>query len=190
MVEEFIATYNKHNQRLWGLYNLGQIDKASLRKRRFGDTFEELGADKEAFPVAFEEEYLKICPRKTHLFPHTLEVLDYLKERYSLHLISNGFQEACAAKIQHSGLTRYFDNVVISEVVGVLKPNPAIFEHTLSRAGVNSSQAVMIGDNFEADVKGALNVGIEAVFFNPQGSVVPKGAHLDIASLAELKKML
>jgi YjjG family noncanonical pyrimidine nucleotidase len=189
-VERFISTYNKHNQRLWGLYNLGQIDKASLRKRRFGDTFEELGADKEALPLAFEEDYLLYCPRKTHLFPHALEVLEYLKGRYSLHLISNGFQEACTTKLTYSGLEKYFDTIVISEVVGVLKPDPAIFMHTLSKAGVEAKEAVMIGDNFEADVKGALNVGIEAVYFNPTGINQPSGPHLHIGSLSDLKLFL
>lgn len=188
--EHFITTYTKHNQRLWGLYNLGKIGKAELRTRRFGDTFEELGADREAFPVAFEAEYLRICPRKTHLFPHALDVLDYLKGKYSLHLISNGFREACTTKIQYSGLAKYFDHIVISEVVGVLKPDRAIFEYTLGQAAVAAQQAVMVGDNFDADVMGALNAGIEAVLFNPTGAEAPKGRHLAITTLADLKSFL
>lgn len=189
-VELFITTYNRNNQRLWNLYNVGQIDKVSLRKKRFGDTFLELGADPDAFPGKFEEDYLDICPKKPHLFPYALDILDYLKEKYSLHLISNGFKEACRTKIHHSGLAKYFDNVVISEEVGVLKPDPAIFAHTLRKAEVNPPEAVMIGDNFEADVKGALNAGIEAIYFNPENKEVPPGNYRGIVSLADLKMLL
>lgn len=189
-VDSFITTYQSNNQRLWGLYNTGQIDKASLRERRFRETFAELGADPEAFPQKFEEDYLSICPRKPHLFPYALETLEYLKTRYSLHLISNGFREACSVKIRHSGLIGYFDNVVISEIVGVLKPDPAIFAHALGKARVTAEEAVMIGDNLEADVKGALGAGIEAVYFNPEGKQESAGRHLDIRCLSDLQKLL
>lgn len=186
----FITTYHQNNQRLWGLYNTGQIGKASLRERRFRDTFTDLGADPEAFPQKFEEDYLSICPRKPHLFPYALETLQYLKGRYSLHLISNGFREACTVKVRYSGLAGYFDNVVISEIVGFLKPDPAIFAHTLGKAQVVAAEAVMIGDNLEADVKGAMGAGIEAVYFNPEGKQDSAGQHLDIRCLSDLQKLL
>lgn len=189
-VDSFITTYSRNNQRLWGLYNAGQIDKASLRERRFRDTFTELGADPRAFPQKFEEDYLSICPRKTHLFPYALETLQYLKARYSLHLISNGFREACTVKIRYSGLAGYFDNVVISEIVGVLKPDPAIFAHALGKAQVGAMEAVMIGDSLEADVKGALGAGIEAVYFNPEGKQDSAGGYLDIRCLSDLQRLL
>ena len=93
--EAFIETYTSNNHRLWGLYHHGKIDKASLRKLRFADTFSQLGVNPDLFPISFEEEYLEICPTKTNLFPHAHETLAYLQSRYSLHLISNGFKEAC-----------------------------------------------------------------------------------------------
>jgi len=166
-VDEFIDTYSHINQQLWEQYHRGEIDKNLLRHRRFRETFSTLGADPNAFPDRFEIDYLAICPRKTHLFPYAIEILEYLKSRYSLNLISNGFREACITKIECSGLKSFFQNIVISEEVGVLKPDPMIFNHTLERAGVQSEQAVMVGDNLITDVKGALDVGIEAIHFDP-----------------------
>lgn len=189
-VEHFISTYSTINQQLWGLYNTGKITKEVLRKRRFRETFQVLGADPDAFPEKFEEDYLAICPRKPHLFPHAIEVLEYLRPSYSLHLISNGFREACQMKIRHSGLEKYFQNIVISELVGVLKPHPAIFHHALAKAVVSETEAVMIGDNLEADVNGAMKVGIEAIFFNPNGLEIEPEGYLSIRSLDQLRDLL
>lgn len=188
-VDLFIDTYNRINHELWDQYHRGQIDKNYLRHRRFRDTFVELGADPEAFPDQFEIDYLEICPKKPHLFPYAIEVLEYLKERYTVHLISNGFSEACKTKLESSGLKNYFRNVVISEEVGVLKPDPKIFRYTLEKAGVDSQHAVMIGDNLVADVMGARNAGIEAVYFNPHRRENPE-KFLEIECLSELKVFL
>src|SRR5690554_2638595 len=78
----FIETYTHNNHRLWGQYHRGEIDKAQLRKARFADTFMELGISPKLFPAAFEEDYIRPCPLKTNLFPHTHEVLDYLQGKY------------------------------------------------------------------------------------------------------------
>src|SRR5690606_24298061 len=65
--DEFIETYTINNHRVWELYHHGKIDKPTLRKLLFADTFTQLGVDPALFPVGFEEEYLKICPTKTNL---------------------------------------------------------------------------------------------------------------------------
>lgn len=185
----FIATYTRNNHRLWALYHNGKIDKAFLRSARFEDTFTELGVDPTLFPLAFEEDYLRICPQKTHLFPHAHETLGYLRERYTLHLISNGFKEASETKIANSDLAKYFKTIVISEVIGIHKPHPDIFHHAVNNGKTNIPQSVMVGDSIEADIRGAHNVGMESVFFNPNKQEVPDDIKLAITELEELKTL-
>lgn len=186
----FIETYTRNNHRLWAQYHIGEIDKAQLRKARFADTFKELGVEPALFPLQFEEDYLLICPRKTHLFPHTHEVLEYLQGKYSLHLISNGFKEASRIKIANSGLAKYFQTVVISELVGVHKPHPEIFHHAVANAQTHIPDSVMIGDSIEADIRGAQGVGMDAVFFNPNRQALPEDITRSITGLNELTEML
>jgi putative hydrolase of the HAD superfamily len=185
--DRFIEVYTANNHRVWNLYHHGKIDKPTLRKMRFADTFIELGVDPDLFPVEFEDEYLAICPTKTNLFPNALETLNYLQNKYNLHLISNGFKEACQSKLKHSNLTPYFKTIVISELFGVNKPDPRIFEHALSNGEATKEYSVMIGDNIDADVRGALNVGMDAIFFNPIGVDKPKDVHHMIVDLKELQ---
>ncbi|MCL7988020.1 YjjG family noncanonical pyrimidine nucleotidase [Sphingobacterium sp. lm-10] len=188
--DAFISAYTSNNHRLWGLYHHHKIDKPTLRRLRFEDTFTQLGIDPNLFPWDFEEEYLASCPNKTHLFPHAHETLAYLKERYTLHLISNGFQEACERKLAGSQLSRYFDTITISEIVGINKPDSRIFEHALREGNASKSTSMMIGDNLDADVRGAQNFGMDAVFFNPLAAVVPNDIVHSISDLKDLQALL
>ncbi|MGN0021416.1 MAG: YjjG family noncanonical pyrimidine nucleotidase [Sphingobacterium hotanense] len=187
--DSFIETYTVNNHRVWGLYHHGKIDKPTLRYLRFADTFTQLGVDPSMFPTEFEEEYLAICPTKTNLFPNAHETLAYLKDKYTLHLISNGFKEACEKKLEHSKLSPYFNTIVISEIIGINKPDPRIFEHALQNGQALREQAVMIGDNIDADVRGAQNAGIEAIFFNPLEVEKPGDVNYMIKDLKELQEL-
>ncbi len=182
----FIETYIRINHALWERYHLGQINKQELRNSRFHQTFVELGLQQDCIPADIEDAYLSLCPTKTNLFPYTHEILTYLRERYCLHLISNGFVESTTTKIDCSGLRSYFDTIVISDGLGVNKPDKAIFEHALQGAGARKKESVMIGDSLEADIKGALNFGMDAVYFNPKSQPVPEYVTMHIAHLQDL----
>jgi YjjG family noncanonical pyrimidine nucleotidase len=185
--DTFIETYTVNNHRLWDLYHHGKIDKQTLRKSRFADTFTQLGLSPSLFPLMFEEEYLAICPTKTNLFPHAHETLAYLQSKYRLHLISNGFKEACEMKLANSKLSDYFQTIVISENVGVNKPDPAIFHYAINNGAAAIDTSVMIGDNIDADIRGAQNVGIDAIFFNVIGVEKPTDIKHMITDLKELQ---
>lgn len=187
--DRFIEVYTVNNHRVWALYHHGKIDKATLRKMRFADTFTELGVDPSFFPLSFEDEYLAICPTKTNLFPNAIETLDYLQKKYNLHLISNGFKEACQAKLKCSNLNPYFKTIVISEILGINKPDPRIFEHALNNGEASKEKSIMIGDNIDADVRGALNAGMDAIFFNPIGAQKPHDINHMIIDLKELQEL-
>lgn len=186
----FIETYTRNNHRLWADYHTGRITKTELRETRFRTTFLELGVKPELVPLAFEDDYVNLCPTKTNLFPHAHETLQYLQSKYTLHLISNGFKEASTLKIGNTNIGGYFTHIIISEIVGINKPDPAIFEHALALAGAEKSESIMIGDSLEADVYGALNFGMDAIFFNPFNAGKPADVTLQITNLKELTKLL
>lgn len=186
----FIETYTRNNHLLWADYHLGKITKEHLRTTRFSTTFIELGLSADSIPTAFEEDYVRICPTKTNLFPQAHETLAYLQKKYKLHLISNGFKESTELKIQVNGLAKYFENIVISESIGINKPDKAIFEFALNAAKAKKEESIMIGDSLEADVRGAMNFGMDAIYFNPLNKEKPEDVKLQILCLDELMEIL
>ena len=188
--DAFIETYTRNNHSLWAQYHVGKITKDYLREARFRTTFLDLGVRPELIPVGFEDEYVKLCPTKTNLFPDAHEVLTYLKGKYIMHLISNGFKESTEIKIAGSNISHYFDQVIISEAVGVNKPDKAIFEHALNLAGAVIDESIMIGDSIEADIRGALNFGMDAIYFNPMHLTKPDDVPVQINNLKELMGLL
>jgi len=141
-------------------------------------------------PLAFEDDYVKLCPTKTNLFTDAHETLQYLTGKYTLHLISNGFKEASELKVHNTNIGKYFQNVTISEIVGINKPDPAIFQHALDLAKATKTESMMIGDSLEADVYGALNFGMDAIYFNPFNAPKPDDVPVQINGLKELMRML
>ena len=183
---DFIATYTENNHQLWADYHLGKITKDFLRSERFSKTFIQLGVHPDAVPHQFEDDYVNISPTKTNLFDAAEEVLAYLQQKYTLHIISNGFKETTLTKMNVSNLNPYFHNVIISEDVGVNKPSPVIFQHALDKAQARKEESIMIGDSLEADIYGALNFGMEAIFFNPLKKEKPEDVKQEITHLKEL----
>ncbi|TDQ09853.1 YjjG family noncanonical pyrimidine nucleotidase [Pedobacter metabolipauper] len=183
---EFIDIYTANNHALWAEYHLGNITKETLRSERFSKTFIQMGVHPEKVPHQFEEDYVRISPTKTNLFLGSEKVLAYLQKKYTLHIISNGFKETTLTKMDLSGLNPYFTNVIISEDVGVNKPNKAIFEYALNKAAAQKHESIMIGDSIEADIRGAQQFGIKAIYFNPLAKEKPEDVEWQISSLEEL----
>ncbi len=188
--EVFIKTYQERNAMMWEQYRLGKIDKETLRNKRFALTFWDMGLDAELAPPELAEDYISISPKKNYLFPHAHEVLTYLHEKYMLHIITNGFQEAQYIKLDSADLSKYFAEIIISEHTGFKKPDVNIFYHSLEKANATAEDCLMIGDGLEVDVIGALNAGWDAVFFNPDKTQHNEKVTFEISSLDELKSFL
>jgi len=189
-VDLFIETYTRNNHQLWAEYHLRKITKDQLREARFKKTFLDLGMQPELLPAGFEDDYVRLCPTKTNLFPYAHETLQYLQSRYTLHLISNGFSESQGIKISGTNIGGYFQHVIISDLVGANKPDKAIFEYAINLAGTTKEESLMIGDSLEADVRGALDFGMDAIYFNPTGLDKPEDVPMQIAHLKELTLLL
>ena len=188
--DAFIEVYTRNNHALWAEYHVGKISKEFLRVTRFSKTFSDLGVPADKVPARFEDDYVRICPTKTNLFPQAHETLSYLSAKYKLHLISNGFQESTEMKIEKTGLGRYFHTIVISECVGCNKPDKAIFEYALSGANATVPESLMIGDSIEADIRGAQAFGMKAIYFNPERKEKPADVQHEIIELKELMEIL
>jgi putative hydrolase of the HAD superfamily len=162
----FFETYKKHNRRLWQEYRDGNIHKNELKRLRFQQTLNDLSIAK-VDPVEMNAFYLSEMPKQTHLVPGAIRLLEYLKSKgYLLFIITNGFREVQHQKLEFSGLKPYFNKVFISEDVKAPKPSKEIFEYAIKSANARKKTSLMIGDDPDVDIMGALNFGIDAVLFD------------------------
>ena len=166
-LDSFLVHYVPTNLKYWKLYRDEKISQEGLRYYRLKEVFDlmqETVQDEVIHLLA--QEYIHYLPQYNHLYEGAVEVLDYLYPKYKLHIITNGFQTVQAGKLKNSNIEHYFQTITNSEMAGVKKPNPLIFEFALDLAKVTKVQSIMIGDSLEADVEGALNAGLDAIFFN------------------------
>lgn len=165
--DSFFARYSYHNHKLWSRYSKGFIKQDELRWKRMWLALLDFKIADTALANKLAVEFLELLPYKTNLFPYCIEILDYLKEKnYRLHLITNGFNEVQHCKIQSCNIHHYFEEVITSERSNSLKPQKEIFEYALAVSGADKNKSIMIGDNLEADIEGALKIGLDTVFVN------------------------
>lgn len=188
--EEFLGVYNRYNKELWDQYKKGIIEKNYLSYRRFELVLQDFGIKNTELAKAMAADYIRISPTKTTLMVGTVEVLEYLKPKYKLGLITNGFDEIQFVKIRHSGLEKYFPVIVTSEEAGCKKPDPGIFAYTLAKAEASAETSIYIGDEPETDVVGAKEAGIDQVLVTFGKPFAETGATFTITTLAELKTIL
>ena len=166
-VSKFLNCYHPINRKYWEMYRFNKVSKADLRYLRLSDTFKKLNYDiNDDLINQLAIDYIEHLSDFNHLIPDALTVLDLLKFKYKMHIITNGFKEVQNRKLQKSDLIQYFETVTISEDVGVKKPHKLIFDHALTAANANVENSVMIGDNFNADILGALGVGMKAIYYD------------------------
>lgn len=187
---EFHEVYHPLNEQLWVLYRSDQITKDELNRIRFLKPLEHYGIHDVDLADHLSEDYVYWSPRIVRLVPGTMELLDYLKPKYHLHLITNGFQEVQHTKLSGSGLEPYFETLTVSEEVGVKKPNPEIFRYALKKAGANAEESLVIGDEMAVDIDGARAAGIDQILFNPSGEVVEGERTFEVKSLLEIMGIL
>lgn len=164
--EGFHETYRQINLQLWQRYYRREIDKHHVRNQRFHLVFSEFGYANYEENLEITGHYLTRTPRETCLKEHCIDTLDYLKQNYQLHIITNGFKESQAIKIDGSGLRPYFSQIIISDEHQLMKPEEQIFRLAERLSGAETHECVMIGDSLESDVQGAKNAGWEAIYFN------------------------
>ncbi|MDG1572083.1 YjjG family noncanonical pyrimidine nucleotidase [Robiginitalea sp. M366] len=189
-LEAFLEAYIPLNLAFWKRYRDGEITAEDLRYQRLKTVFDRLGytAGDELIHL-LSEAYIDQLSTHTHLLPDALDILEYLQGSYRLHIITNGFEQVQLRKLRNSQIAGFFQEVIHSETAGVKKPHPRIFELALDRSGAQAACSVMIGDNLEADILGARQVGMQALHLHVHGEA-GYGVCPVIRELREIKNYL
>ena len=188
-LDVFLKLYNPINHAQWKLYRENKITQEDLRFNRLNMTFEKLNYSASIGLIdKISEQYITYLSTFPHLFEGAIELLEVLKNRFRLHIISNGFDKVQQFKIENSGIESFFEFVFTAEKVGFKKPHPEIFIQSLKTVNTTAEASIMIGDSFEADILGALNQGMQAIHFNSHNEEVHAKCPI-VYSLAELKAL-
>jgi putative hydrolase of the HAD superfamily len=186
--DDFYSKYLHHNEILWNRYHNGFITADELKWKRMWRTLLEFKIGDEPLAKAISARFLEILPVKQNLFEHTIEILDYLTAKgYMLHMITNGFEKTQWSKLNNSGLGHYFTHVITSEASNSLKPKKEIFDFAMSKAGATPAESIMIGDNLDADIQGAINAGIDSIFVNHIAAVTDVQPTYTVTHLRQLE---
>ena len=186
-IDVFLEAYFPINTSYWKLYRANNISKQDLRFGRLKDTFKSIDLNISTKLIhKLSEDYIKFLSTFNFLIEDSLKVLEYLNKKYTLHIITNGFQEVQNEKLLNSNIYHFFSTITNSEMVGVKKPNKKIFQVALDKANANKTNSIMIGDNLDADVIGALKFGMSSILFNFHKEDVPA----DIDSIDKLDELI
>lgn len=191
-ITDFDALYksfNVHNDRLWDRYRNGYIKREELRWKSMWHMLLDFKVADTPLSHEISTAFLEILPTQTILVPSAKEVLDYCKDRYQMHLITNGFETTQRLKLQYSGISRYFSQLITSEKSNSMKPHPEIFEYALNATGAKPEESIMIGDAIDIDILGAINAGWDTVYYNPMKLPHLRKPTYEITHLEELMKI-
>lgn len=168
-LSSFLEVYVPTNLKFWKRYRNNEISKEDLRYFRLKEVFDTLGFEATDDLIhLMAKRYIDVLGTQKHLFEGCKEILDYLSQKYTLHIITNGFEEVQNNKLVNSGIVRYFKTVTTSEDVNAKKPDPKIFECALQKANASLKESLMIGDSLEADIDGANAFGLQSIYFGEE----------------------
>ncbi len=189
--EDFYKKYLHHNEILWARYHNGFINAEDLKWKRMWRTLLDFKIGDEKLARGLSARFLEVLPTKKAVFPHTMEILQYLTDRkYTIHLITNGFEKTQWSKLASSGMTHFFTHMITSETSNSLKPKKEIFEYALNKSSALLHESIMIGDNLEADIQGAINAGMDCVYVNHISAAPSSLPTHTITHLQQLESLL
>jgi 2-haloacid dehalogenase len=170
----FGAAYRRHNLDVWREFERGAIDQATLRVERFRRLFAELGMPGQPLEK-ISAFYLDALAGQSQLLPGALELVRRLAEKFPLALITNGIAAVQNKRFAASPITPFFKAIVISEEVGIAKPDPRIFRPALEKIGVSAQDVLYVGDSVTSDMAAARHAGMDFCWVNPGGAPIPAG---------------
>lgn len=188
--ELFYKNYLQHNTNLWARYRKGFIQQSELRIKRMRLSLLDFKIADEPLADTMSRRFLELLPTRNALFPYAIEILEYLIAKdYSLHLITNGFEEVQHQKLHHSNIKGYFSEVITSEGSNSLKPSREIFHYALAAAKAGLSESIMLGDDLEADIIGASKAGMDQVYINHTNKISDFTPTFIVHHLKELEEI-
>ncbi len=186
---EDFQDYQAINKPLWVDYQNGAISALQLQHQRFEGWSERLSVPAGDLNAAFLNAMAEICVP----LPGAVSLLNALKDKVKIGIITNGFTALQQIRLERTGLRDYFDLLVISEQVGVAKPDRKIFDYTFEQMGQPPRDRVlMVGDTAESDILGGMNAGIATCWLNAHGRSLPEGIMptWEVTTLSELERLL
>jgi len=190
--ETFFAGYVEAAIARYQDYAAGRITRDQMRRRRVTEALEQIGQSP-AKVESLVDDYLHVLNREVTLTPGAAEVVARLATRYRLGVVTNGFVDTATQRLERTGLIGHFEAVVVSEELGIHKPEAAVFAEALRRLGTTAQRSVFVGDSLEHDVAGARAIGMPAIYYrrdgNSQGPFDPE-PDLVISDLTELLTVL
>ena len=144
--------------------------------------------------LKMSDVFLDFCSNKSGVIDGAHELMNYLKQKgYRMHMTSNGFHEVQYKKLAACGLRDYFDTIILSEDAGANKPSTLYFDYALKVSGASRETTLMIGDNLQSDILGALNARLDAMLFNRWGEdihEIPQAPTFVVDTLCDIMKIL
>ena len=189
--ESYIPAYREINTRLWEEFEKSLIAASDLRVRRFQELFDAEGITGDYGSIS--KNYVARLSDAAFLYPEAEDLLKTLRPRYKLGIMTNGLKEVQRTRFAATPVGLYLDCIVVSDEVGVQKPDPEIFEHAMAAAGhSDKSTALIVGDSLTSDIQGGINFGIDTCWFNPDGKPNSAGIHptYEIRRLPDLLDIL
>lgn len=175
--DKWIKAYQQCNHQLWEEYNGGLISKEYLMLERFRRPLSDAGCQapfEKVLARHLDRAYLDLLGDMTALVPGAVSLLSYLRNRgFGIGILSNGFREVQYRKLRSSQIDHMIDLVVLSDDIGINKPDTRLFEYAADKAATTSDRCTMVGDNPDTDIAGALRAGWHAIYFNRDGSAEP-----------------
>jgi len=166
--DNLLSVYQKINSALWAQFEKGTIEIDNLKKKRFADLFIHFNMDVD--PIAFSDRYLQELGMGGYLLNGAMDVLEYCKGKFRLGAITNGIGNVQRSRLKVAGIGQFFETVVISNDVGIAKPDPEIFNIAFKNMKLNNKKEVlMIGDSLSSDILGGINAGIDTCWINNNG---------------------
>lgn len=188
---QFHTVYKKINGELWEQYAKNKLSKEELRISRFSKTLAHFKIVDAELAERLSDGYVAISPNQTLLFPNTIETLTELKNAdYSMSIITNGFSEVQFRKLDNCGLSPFFDHVICSETIGYSKPDKRVYDYALEKTNAQATNAIMIGDDINADILGAEAAGITGILFDEDARKKYDSRMHRVKDLSELPLLL
>jgi 2-haloacid dehalogenase len=169
--EQAVEAYREINAWYWKLYEQGKIDSAGLQSGRWGDLFTRMGITGD--PQAAADHYISRLSRKSHMFDGVVETVQELARRARLCLVTNGLSRVQRGRLANSGIAGEFSAILISEEMGIAKPDARFFRAAADALGLRAAELLCVGDSPAADVAGAQAAGIDACWYAPAGRPWP-----------------
>ncbi len=187
-----LKLFHEINKQIWAEFERKEISADELKPERFRRFFKRIGIENIS-PQDFSDTYLSFLARNNQLLPDAKKMIEELSKDFKLALITNGLSKVQNSRLNGSELREFFDELIISEDVGIAKPDPKIFQMLFERIDfADKNKALMIGDNLASDILGGINFGIHTCWLNPNRKennmeIIPT---YEISRLYQLRKIV